>query len=657
MANGADEVIANDNYCTKAILEPLSSLSIMVESGESVQNDPMKGKGGDSSGPAMQDAGSGEDAVTKTEDKSSESKEEVSLNRPPTGKWTQLEDYKRFSDSILWTFMMNFYDQKGVDSWSQGIVPFFITSNAYIGRTYAKLLQGLLFDLSLAKTKMASQMKLQKDEKLYIVELGAGAGKFSFFMLKALDELKNVLDFPLENIVYVLTDFTESNLNFWKDHHALKPFVESGRLDFAIFDASNDDKIVLRRSGKVLSRDQPTGNPICVIANYIFDTLCHDIFHVDGGVLKEGVVSVGSSQEGEPDLRDPEIIEHIQNKYKYHNCDIDYYKGVESDVDAHHFSQMLRWYQEFFSDNDPAELGASVLVPVGSIRALRNISDASESGMIVLAGDKANCHPEAFRGLVDPHFAIHGSFSVMANFHAVGIYCTSRGGFAMHNQSEEASLQVSCFFIPGSKENGQNSSDAFKYNELEKLDEERASQFPMLQQSFNDNVNSFGPSDFFAIQRCLKEEARPSLANVVALLKLSNWDPDIYFKFRDLVLVQVSSASCKLRSDLIKGMPHIWANYFELDKEKDVAFEIGRFYYGVLKYSEALKYYGISTNTLGEHHVTYHNMGLCQYSLGNLDSALTYFRKALALKKTYEKASNWIEKVTRELSDESKKQN
>ena len=155
----------------------------------------------------------------------------------------------------------------------------------------------------------------------------------------------------------------------------------------------------------------------------------------------------------------------------------------------------------------------------GSIRALRNISDASKAGAIVLAGDKANCHPEAFRGLANPHFAIHGSFSVMANFHAIGIYCTSRGGFAMHNRSEEASLQVSCFIIPEESK----SSSFFKCDILQSLDEERASHFPRLRQSFEDNVNLFGPSDFFSLQRCLKEEARPSLTNVMALLKLSNW--------------------------------------------------------------------------------------------------------------------------------------
>jgi len=630
--------------CSEAVVEQISSISLKERSETNTDKDPNS---------------SDADPSKESSSKGDDNDDEVALNKAPTSAWTCLEEYKRFSESILWSFMMNFYDKKGVESWSKGIVPYFITSNAHIGRTYAKLLQGFLCDLSKGG---GSWVELDRNEKLYIVELGAGAGKFSFFMLKALWELKNVIDFPVQNITYVLTDFTESNVNFWKGHHALKPFVESGQLDFAIFDASNDDHITLINSGVTLSQDNPTENPIFVVANYIFDTLCHDVFHVDAGVLKEGLVAVGTSKEGEPDLRDPDIIETINNKYKYVPTDVDYYADIERNVDAPHFKSMLTWYKSYFTDNDPNELGASVLIPIGSIRALRNISDASKAGTVILAGDKANCHPNAFRGLVDPHFAIHGSFSVMANFHAIGVYCTSRGGFYMHNQAEEASLQVSCFVIPptdGRKSDGDDVVDFLKDEGLAKVAGERASEFPLFVQAFNDNVDSFGPSDFFALQRCVKEETpNPSLGNIVALLRLSNWDPDIYFKFRDQILAQVASASCKLRNDLIKGMPRIWDNYFELDKEKDVAFEIGRFYYGCLKYGEALKYYGLSSDTLGEHHVTFHNMGLCHYSMGNLETALGYFKKALALKSTYEKAASWIEKVSKEIGgDESKKQN
>jgi len=67
-----------------------------------------------------------------------------------------------------------------------------------------------------------SKLPLDVNEPFYIIELGAGSGKFSYFMLKALQELKDISDFPVDKIIYVMTDFTENNFKFWRDHPSLK---------------------------------------------------------------------------------------------------------------------------------------------------------------------------------------------------------------------------------------------------------------------------------------------------------------------------------------------------------------------------------------------------------------------------------------------------
>lgn len=73
-------------------------------------------------------------------------------------------------------------------------------------------------------------MPLDVNEPFYIIELGVGSGKFSYFMLKALEEMQEVCAFPFSKIVYVMTDFTESNYNFWIKHPSLRPYFDSGRL-------------------------------------------------------------------------------------------------------------------------------------------------------------------------------------------------------------------------------------------------------------------------------------------------------------------------------------------------------------------------------------------------------------------------------------------
>ena len=246
----------------------------------------------------------------------------------------------------------------------------------------------------------------------------------------------------------------------------------------------------------------------------------------------------------------------------------------------------------------------------------------------------------------------------MVNYHAIGAYFTSRGGFALHNPQEEASLKVSTFVLTGGvcPGPGLEDDDLTKWtgDSIDKRDEARAATWPHLSEAFHTSCIQFGPNDFFVLQKSLKEDATtPTLKAVVALLKLGDWDPDVFYKFRDTILNQVPTCGHKLRNDLCRGIPRVWANYFMLDKDKDVAFEIGRFYYGIRDYQRALKYYTESSDSVGEHHVTFHNMGLCYYSMGGLDKAIGYFDKSLSLNSQYEKATSWKDKVQRELQKPS----
>ena len=117
----------------------------------------------------------------------------------------------------------------------------------------------------------------------------------------------------------------------------------------------------------------------------------------------------------------------------------------------------------------------------------------------------------------------------------------------------------------------------------------------------------------------------------------------------DVILNQAPSCGKKLHNDLVRGIPRVWKNYYLMDLDKDIAFEVGRFYYGIRDYTNALWYYTESSRTVGEHHVTFHNQGLCHYSKANYETALENFRKALAMNKDYEKARSWVEKVEKEL--------
>lgn len=232
------------------------------------------------------------------------------------------------------------------------------------------------------------------------------------------------------------------------------------------------------------------------------------------------------------------------------------------------------------------------------------------------------------------------------NYHAIGIYCGANGGFALHNEQEEASIKVSAFVFPGESNNTEFNSD------LNGMFAIRQDNYPSLRFSFEEHIVDFGPNDFFVLQKSLKEEVKaPGLKALVALLKLSRWDADVFYKFRDGILDQISCCGSKLRADLCRGLSTMWKHYYLMDQGKDIAFEIGRVYYGIRDYDHAIIYYRISIAQMGDHHVTNHNMGLCLYSQGQLAEAIEHFRKAVSICSTYEKARSWLARTEKELHE------
>src|SRR5690242_9370351 len=87
-----------------------------------------------------------------------------------------LERQQRMSKSMVWRLQRRFFEEQGLSAWSTGTVPHYITNNPFIARRYAELLLGWLDDCA----------PLDPREPVYLVELGAGAGRFAFHLVRAL---------------------------------------------------------------------------------------------------------------------------------------------------------------------------------------------------------------------------------------------------------------------------------------------------------------------------------------------------------------------------------------------------------------------------------------------------------------------------------------
>lgn len=166
-----------------------------------------------------------------------------------------IDSGKRLSESCLWKLQHEFYSQQGIFAWNQR-VPFYMTSNPFIANSYAQLVIHFIRD-------WVDKYPSSADYPFYILELGAGCGRFSFLVIKRLCELFSTLSMKNISFCYVMSDFSKSTYEYWLHHPLLEEYIESGLLDFAIYDVEKDCEIQLICRETLLTSEMVV-NPLIV---------------------------------------------------------------------------------------------------------------------------------------------------------------------------------------------------------------------------------------------------------------------------------------------------------------------------------------------------------------------------------------------------------
>ena len=167
-----------------------------------------------------------------------------------------LEQGKRLSQSSIWEAQRIYFDEMGVHAWN-GQVPFFVTSNPFVAQNTAELMANAILDLKQAG-------KLDLSQPVYVLELGTGSGQFSYYCLRHLLKLANILKLNDVKIIYVMSDFTRENVQFWENHALFKPYVEQGVLDFAPFDMERSESLELAVAGQTLDKGAIKNPLLCM---------------------------------------------------------------------------------------------------------------------------------------------------------------------------------------------------------------------------------------------------------------------------------------------------------------------------------------------------------------------------------------------------------
>ena len=414
-----------------------------------------------------------------------------------------LEGPTRLSHSLLWKLQKKAYTEFGPAAWTTKGVPSYVTSNPLVARSYAQVILGYIRDCL---------PTLDRNEPFYIFDLGAGTGRFGYLFLKNLQHTLAQLKIEEVKIRYVMTDIAPANIAFWRGHPYLQPLIKEEVLDFAFYQHDDTQPLKLELSGIVLTPDT-VKNPMAIIGNYFFDTIPQDLFKVENGKILEGRIALGM-KENETTLNlsshDPHVINHLVSTFDY--------APIPSLEKYYPYSEellpILKRYAQTLE-------GIPFMFPEGAFTVIRYFKALSGGRLLLLAGDQGKVSEKQLKVQPDPFLALHGSFSIGVNYHAIAQYFRNLGGATFFTTFANPSLVVTCSVLGGKRE-----------------------EFLETQLAFEQHIDRFEPNDYFTLVNYTEKEwAFPSLDFIFLLLKIGQWDPANFNLFFERIRTELKTAN------------------------------------------------------------------------------------------------------------------
>jgi hypothetical protein len=455
------------------------------------------------------------------------------------------------SESVVWDLQRAYYERKGSEAFAE--VPHQVVDNPFVTAAYARVLVGYLRD-------RARTGELDLSEPLYVVELGAGAGRFAHGLVRELSAQLDALPLELPPVVYVMTDLSERTLGDW----AANPALADAQIDFARFDVTADRTLALRRRGVELA--PALANPLVVLANYVFDSVPADAFALDHGTVEEVLLAVSG-----PD------IERMRVRFERRPVEPGHYG--DDDLDA-----LLEHYRERLDDT-------VVTIPRAALDCVRRLRELAGDRLLLLTADKAHATEAGLADRAEPEISRHGSFSLMVNLHALCWYAERHGGAALHGGDRHSTIAVAALLF-GGRDHAET------------------------RLAYDAAIERFGPDDLFILAEGIERAAAQlSVAELVALLRLSHWDSFTLLGVSDALLERLPEADAAVREDLRDALFEVYERDFSVPGEGDLPFTLGLLLYELEDYEEALACFEASLDRHGRDDATVYNIALCRDQL------------------------------------------
>jgi len=507
-----------------------------------------------------------------------------------------LEADMQLSQSMLWKLQKDFFANQGPEAWTKGIVPQYITTNPYIANLYAKTIFGYCRDY-------VTRTDIDKDFTIYIMELASGVGRFTYTFLKRFLHIIENSSLKGLKFKYIVTDFSEKNIEYWQNHSFLKPYFDCGILDCATFDISKDEQLQLRNSGEILCPGN-LKNPLILIANYTFDSLPQDTFYVNKGEIFEGLITI-TSPEVKADPEDKSILAGLD--YFYTDNQI---QG-ENYYEDNDFNDILVDYKNHLEDT-------SFSVPIMALRCISRLKKLFNDDIILISADKGYTNEKDMLLNSHPFLSKHGCISMTVNFHSLEQYFKNLGGKAIHSIYEHENINMSLFLLT-------NSSHDFVETTM----------------AYNEIIESIGPDDFYNLKKAVVPLSENlDTKQILTFLRFTVWDARTFQEVYNILLERIDTQENFPLEELIMVMNNVWENYFPIGEEGDLAYYIGLLFSYVGYDSDALRFFKFSYELYGASVEIYYKIAVCYYNLNQMVKSLEYTEKLLALDPIFQDGKN-----------------
>lgn len=497
-----------------------------------------------------------------------------------------IEGSTRLLDSKLWELQRRYFTTMGIKAWEDD-VPFYVSNNAFIGHQYAELIYECIKDLK-------NNNKLGKT--VTILELGCGTGKFGYYFIKS---ILSMLNHGLSDVSirYVMSDVSDKNVDFCHNNPSLKPFIDDGKIDFAIFNAETDKDFKLQIENKNYSECQQ--GPLIIIANYIFDCLRHDYLKWDDEKYL-GLKVALKSRFKDFDQKEVRYLKDLRIYSDFEPIDIE---------DAYTDQNLIQILNK--NKSDLMDKKAIMPIPLATFEFFHNIKALTNDNAILLLGDKGVSLLETFSQLNDRYqMTFEGCYTFLLNYYLLAQYIKQMGGDSLLTEKNNE-FQV-CLYSFG-----------HPFNEM-----------PNTHHIFNEQLDALGPQEYVSlVDQAYQNSYRYSAKAIISFLRLSHWDPDMFAVVFDKLLDTIKSFSEYDLVNIELDIKKIENNIYHLDIGHNVNNLLGMLYQELEQEDKAIYFYERALTIFENQEAPFHNLGLVYEVKKDKAKAIEYYEKAFKVNK------------------------